>query len=282
MRQNSKVQKDVKTSKEHLILINNQNKSIRIASLFSGSEGNCTYFQSGEDEILIDAGMSAKAISSSLSAIGRDLSSIKAIFVTHEHTDHTKGLYMISKKYGIPIHMSSPTFEAYSYMSSALGSCACHDLIFSVEMNSIRVSSFTTCHDSRACVGYIIDNGFSKAGIATDLGIVSDNVKDAFLGCESVVIESNHDIEMLKYCSYPGYLKKRIFSDNGHLSNKACSELVEFLAENGTKNFLLAHISREANTHDKALSESAAILGKFDSNMFRLLAAESKTPTVLV
>ncbi len=256
---------------------------LRVVSLFSGSEGNATYI-CGEKGggILIDAGVSARALSTAFCELGRDLASVEGIFITHEHTDHTKGLRMLAKKYRIPIHMTRPSFERYRLSSDPPPTLVVHDLLYEAVCGSLRITSFPTRHDSAACVGYVVDNGSHAVGVATDLGIADACVKEHLCGCESVVIESNHDPEMLRYCSYPSELKRRIGSDNGHLSNPACAELLTTLAERGTKNILLAHISRESNTPEKALAVSREALDKSGHADVRVLTASPQALTVLV
>ena len=227
-----------------------------VYTLFSGSSGNCVYVKDKNTEILIDAGKSAGAIEKSLTALNSSLYNIKGIFLTHEHTDHTVGLEIISKKHHIPVHMTSPSYDKCVPVSSFLPSCAkSHEVRYEVKIGSLKISSFEIPHDSMQNVGYIIENEEGeKFGIATDMGHVTEEILLSLSGCRYAVIESNHDINMVKSGPYPYFLKQRILSDNGHLCNEECARLALFLAERGTKAITLAHLSRENNTPDRAFS----------------------------
>lgn len=227
----------------------------RICTLYSGSSGNCTYITSGKTSILVDAGKSARSLCLALRDIGADISEIDAIFITHEHTDHVSALETLSKKHHIPIHAARMCAEYLSRPGSATSSCVVsHAPIFTVELDGISVSSFITSHDSRCPVGYKVtfENG-EACGVATDTGIVTVGTAEALKGCRAVVIECNHDREMLARGPYPPQLKERIASSKGHLSNDDCAKMVSFLSKNGTKSFILAHLSEENNTKELAL-----------------------------
>ena len=245
-------------------LLNGKNYSV--CSLYSGSKGNCVLIRSERAKILIDAGKSAKALCSALTSVGEDISNIDAIFIIHEHTDHVSALAVILKKHKIPVHAVKASAD--KMLCGSLGAYAdafcIHSPVFSVEIGDMTVSSFPTSHDSVFSVGYRIcvtrDGSTDNIGYATDLGYVSDTVREALLGCETVVLESNHDVDMLMGGSYPYELKLRIASDRGHLSNKACALFASELCEAGTKNILLAHLSEENNAPDVALKEVAQSL----------------------
>ena len=232
-----------------------RNNDCRICTLYSGSSGNCTYVDTGRSKILIDAGKSARSLCLSLKAIGSDISEIDAIFITHEHSDHVSALETLSKKYHIPIHATVGCASAISRPGSVTSSCVVsHPPLFSVELDGITVSSFLTSHDCRCPVGYKIVTECGKAyGLATDTGIVTCGTAEALTGCLAVVIECNHDRQMLATGSYPFQLKERIASKTGHLSNDTCATFVSYLAERGTKSFILAHLSEENNTKELAL-----------------------------
>ena len=240
----------------------------KVYVLYSGSGGNSTFVRVGESAILIDAGKSARALCNALCEIGESIDSIDAIFVTHEHTDHVSALEVISKKKHIPIymtHISAQRFDGCEGAAINSNLCRC-DVEFSVDVGEMTVSSFRTSHDSRMSVGYRIefpDGDKCRAiGYATDLGFVSDAVREALMGCEAVVIESNHDTEMLMTGPYPRDLKQRVASRRGHLSNCDCAEFATELSQNGTKSFMLAHLSRENNEPNIAYDEvSRAVSG---------------------
>ena len=212
-------------------------------------------------KILIDAGKSAKALCTALSKLDEDISKIDAIFITHENIDHTKALEVILKKHQIPVHAVEAS--ARKMLSGPLGcyeDCFCiHSPLFDVDIEDMHVSSFVTPHDSEFSVGYKIDiqcgDRMGHIGYATDIGYVSDSIKDALFGCETVVLESNHDIDMLMSGPYPYDLKRRIASKRGHLSNRECADFAAELCARGTKNLMLAHLSEENNRPEIAFDE---------------------------
>lgn len=235
---------------------------MQIYTLFSGSSGNCVYIKDKNTEILIDAGKSAGAIEKSLTALASSLRNIDGIFLTHEHTDHTVGLEIISKKYHVPVHITSPSYDKCVPRDSYLCSCAkCHEVRYEYTLGSLKIHSFVIPHDSMQNVGYIVENDEGeKFGIATDMGHITVEIENELIGCDYAVIESNHDKAMLKSGTYPYFLKQRILSDNGHLCNEECARLALLLAHSGTKAITLAHLSRENNTPDKAFSATRTAL----------------------
>ena len=255
-----------------------------VYTLASSSKGNSVYVRLGEDEILIDAGISCKRVCDSLISLGTDISHIKAIFVTHEHSDHVSGLEMISKKYKIPIHMTEPSARAYlkgSRTEHAAAVSVIHPPVFCEQVGALTVRSFVTSHDSAASVGYIVTDGTNEhtLALATDIGCVTDEVSDALCGCENVILESNHDENMLLCGRYSYDLKRRILAPTGHLSNDAAAAFVSRLASSGTKRILLAHLSEENNLPDLAYQSSACMLE--GENVFLDVASPSE-PTKLV
>ena len=257
----------------------------RIYTLYSGSGGNSVYLEAEDTRILIDAGKNAKALCSALSAIGSDIGKIDAIFITHEHTDHISALEVISKRHAIPIHIMTESAAKIDRCRDSFASkCLVrHDDVYELTVNSVTVKCFKTPHDSLMSVGYRIefsDNGGEHAiGVATDIGYVTKGIAASLCGCEAVVLESNHDIEMLKNGSYPYDLKKRILSKHGHLSNKESAAFAAHLAENGTKAFLLAHLSEENNKPDIAFDEYNSAIA--DPDIF-IGVASPDIPTELI
>ena len=232
--------------------------SCRLCTLYSGSGGNATYFSSEKTHILIDAGKSARALTNALKEIGAltdpQKSPIDAILITHEHTDHVAALAVFLKKYPVPVHVTEGSAEHLRALlkdSPAKDCIVVHPTVFTVSIGDVTVTSFPTSHDSKMSVGYRItvkgENGIRSFGYATDLGIVTPAVEKGLLGCEAIVLESNHDEDMLLDGPYPYPLKMRIRSRRGHLSNHDAAEFAAHLAESGTAHFLLAHLSKENN-----------------------------------
>ena len=236
-------------------------KDIKIYTLYSGSGGNSTFVKVGDSRILIDAGKSAKALCRALCDVGEDISNIDAIFITHEHSDHISALEVMSKKHRIPIHITEVSALALDKLPTPalLDNLCRHEICFCEQVGEMKVSSFRTPHDSRMSVGYRIefeDGGREYAiGVATDIGYVSDDIRQNLTGCRAVVIESNHDVDMLMRGPYPRDLKLRVASKRGHLSNAECAEFACELAESGTEAFMLAHLSKENNEPMLALDE---------------------------
>ena len=222
-------------------------------TLFSGSSGNCEFIRYGEDAILVDAGKSAKAIETALCKLGSGLCRIKAIFVTHEHSDHVSALAVIARKHGIPVHILRQTAAE---MKELPCTAVIHDGLFSVTVGGIRIDAFYTPHDSACSVGYTVCCGKRRFGIATDMGVIARNVVEALAGCDCAMIESNYDEDMLANGPYPACLKARIASTRGHLSNKNGALLAAILAHAGTERIVLGHLSAENNHPDIALREA--------------------------
>lgn len=227
----------------------------RLCPLFSGSNGNSIYIGSGNTGILIDVGRSAKQIEEAIKRSEIDINGIKAIFVTHEHSDHIKGLRVFASRYGIDVYSSKGTIEAMEYKGGILCDKFCYRVIpdDGRYIEDIFVKSFPTSHDCKDSVGYVINTGDGrKITIATDIGYISDQVRAAIEGCDLLFIESNHDVNMLRNGPYPYYLKRRILSDKGHLSNEACAKELPKFAKKGTTRFMLAHLSTENNIPELA------------------------------
>lgn len=237
---------------------------IEAYSLFSGSTGNSYLIRDGHTQILIDAGRSCLAIEKSLGALGTSLSKIDAVFITHEHADHTCGLEIISKKFQLPVYMTAPSYDncvrGGSYLFRLAKRCP---VLFKETIGTLCVASFEIPHDSRQNVGYIISSCDDVFGIATDMGHITEAIANNLSGCNKIILESNHDIKMLNEGPYPRFLKDRILSAKGHLSNESCGELAAYLCDKGVKEITLAHLSRENNLPSLAYETTRACLDKY-------------------
>jgi len=233
----------------------------RFCSLFSSSSGNCTYVGSSDKGILIDAGVSARSITLKLDCIGVSPADIGAIFVTHEHSDHVKGIRVFAKKNNIPVFATAGTIRELEKTDCL------KEVNYSVidengiDFQEMHIDCFRTSHDVAQSCGYrITTSDDRKIAVATDTGIVTDEMKKSLSGCDLVLLESNHDIGMLRNGIYPYMLKRRILSDVGHLSNLACSEFVPELVENGTTRLFLGHLSKDNNIPELAYQTSRSAL----------------------
>lgn len=257
-----------------------------VYTLFSGSSGNCVYIKSGETEILIDAGMSARAIKAALNAIGTDISAIDAIFITHDHIDHVKALDVLMKKYDIPVHMTAETAEVciHDTESGLARNAVLHTPEFTYDLKNMSILSFRTPHDSAMSVGYIIDTvGGKRIGLATDIGYVSDDMKRLMRGCSAVILEANYDEFMLMNGPYPYNLKKRIQSDRGHLSNAESAGFAVELAAAGVRDIMLAHLSKENNTPELAYGSVYMELSRCGfENSVNIVVADRSRPTKFI
>lgn len=237
--------------------------------LFSGSEGNCALIEDSDTKILIDAGGCTKRIKNCLESVNTSLCDISAVFITHEHIDHTKSLYTLSKCADIPIYTAESTAREICDLKKApretLEKVA--RLVRTVEaertyeVGSFLITPFAIPHDAVSPFGFEIKSQETGKSLtyATDTGSVTRTMLPHFEGCDFALIESNHDIEMLKNGPYPEFLKTRILSPTGHLSNETASKFAVWLSKNGTRKITLAHLSRENNTPDTAenLTKSA-------------------------
>lgn len=251
----------------------------RFCPLFSGSGGNSYYIGSSEKGILIDAGRSAKQLEIMLQKCQIDISAIKAIFITHEHSDHIKGLRVFASRYGFPVYASSGTLEALNDMGCLNDSKFKSFRIDSKGMDcaGLSVKPFKTSHDSAESMGYRVKTSDGrKVTICTDVGYLSDEVHNNLCGSDMAVLESNHDVGMLENGPYPYTLKRRILSETGHLSNADCAAELCELTKSGTTRFVLVHLSEHNNTPELAFQTSLcslSLLGLKKGTDFELYVA---------
>ena len=231
----------------------------KVVPLFSGSKGNSYYVGSSGEGVLIDAGRSAKQLDEALDCCGINPKSIAAVFVTHEHIDHCSGLRVFSKRHGLKIYASEGTLAAMAEKGYISPENNCEVIEDVVDIGNMRVIRCDTPHDAReSCVFQVVTD--RRASIATDLGVMTDSVRDLIRSGDFAVVESNHDINMLKNGFYPPNVKARILSDKGHLSNEACaSELADFI-RCGVFRLMLGHISENNNRPALAVNTSVDAL----------------------
>ena len=229
-------------------------------NIASGSSGNCTYVGTDDAAVLVDAGISMKRVEAGLNSIDMTLKDIDGIFITHEHSDHIKGLKAISRKYEIPIYLTEGTAQALIYSSVTkdidTDLFTVIDSDGSMELRDLIINSHSISHDAAEPVCYSFNNGSSKISIATDLGMYDRELIEFLTDSDIILLESNHDVRMLQNGSYPYILKRRILSDSGHLSNDQCTETAVKLLKSGTARLFLAHLS-EANNFPELAEQTA-------------------------
>ncbi len=228
---------------------------MRIINLASGSKANSTFISFGETKILIDAGLTEKKLKERLSEIGESLDGISAVLVTHEHIDHIRGLKSLAKHTNISFYLHKKLAESGAMTDITFGEGALRtfeNIKFNV--GDLEIEPIETSHDAVRPVAFMINIHKSKvrAAFVTDLGVVSESVKNALRGVKIIFLESNYDEEMIDGGPYPYVVKQRIKGEKGHLSNSQSLELAKFLYNNGTKCFVLSHISQNNNTYEKA------------------------------
>lgn len=227
---------------------------MKVCSIASGSSGNCIYVETPKTKLLIDVGISGKKVTSGLSQIEVDGKDLDGILVTHDHKDHTKGVGIISRKYNVPIYANEGTWEI---MKDSIGKIQPEHIKHfkskkPFEIKDFYVEPFSTSHDASDSVGFSIYGGNKKMSIATDLGYIDTNILEKLYGSDIVILEANHDVDMLKVGPYPYFLKQRILGKEGHLSNESAGNALVDLVKKGLGRVLLAHLSRENNFPEMA------------------------------
>ena len=255
---------------------------MRFCPLCSGSSGNATYIEAGSTRILIDAGLSCKRITELLGKIGVDPRMLSAILITHEHIDHVRGVNVLSKKYDLPVYANADT---WSMLKAPLKDVAAKNVcVFESDrdfyLQGLRILPFSVPHDAIHCVGFTVSAGGHKVGVCTDLGHVDARILSILSGCDLLLFEANHDVDMLMAGSYPYLLKKRILSGNGHMNNDDCGKALVKLHETGVKNVILAHLSQENNYPALAMIAVRSVLesaGIADDMQIAIAAREEPT-----
>ncbi len=235
---------------------------VELCSLFSGSTGNASFVKAGNTNILVDCGDSGVYVENALKNIGISPDSLDCIFITHEHIDHVKGAGILSRRYNLPIYA---TYGTWQKMISRIGKINIDNIRYiqggtAFGVKDAIVTPFTTPHDSAESVGFTIEHGLTRASVATDIGVMTKTVYDNIKKSDIVLLESNHDVDMLLNGSYSIDLKKRIRSNVGHLSNDDCALTSSHLLQEGVKHIILAHLSNDNNTGDIAYSTTERAL----------------------
>lgn len=220
--------------------------SLFITSLNSGSNGNCYYIGNSNEAVLVDVGISCRETEKRMLRLGLAMEKVKAIFISHEHSDHIRGLEVISRKYKLPVYITKKTLKNSSLKLNPemVKSFTDHK---PVNIGKLSIVPFTKRHDASDPYSFIVSGNGLKIGVLTDIGSVCENVRSYFKQCNAVFLEANYDTEMLETGKYPYFLKKRISADHGHLSNDQALELFTKYRSKALDLVLLSHLSKENN-----------------------------------
>ena len=231
---------------------------MRLCAIASGSSGNCVYIGHGQTHLLVDAGISGKRIEQALESIGTAAGELKGILITHEHSDHIQGIGVLARRYGIPLYGTAETLCGMLKGRTNIGRIP-EELLHEVKpgeslwFDGVVAKAHSVSHDAANPVCYTFEAEGKKAAMVTDLGRYDQSILEAVADSEILYLESNHDVNMLMVGSYPYYLKQRILGNYGHLSNALTAKTVGYLIKNGTKNFILGHLSEDNNFPELAL-----------------------------
>lgn len=256
--------------------------SFHFSVLASGSTGNAFYIATEKERILVDAGLSGKQLDKLFDEAGLDPSKLNRILVTHEHSDHIKGLGIIARKYNLPIYANSKTWQAmeHSIGKLTLDQKFTFDIAEVKTFGDIDVESFGVSHDAAAPMFFTFRHEGKKVALVTDLGYVSERIKKTVEDADAYIFEANHDVEMLRMGRYPWNVKRRILGDTGHVSNEDSGLALTDIIGNQTKRIYLAHLSQDNNMKDLARMSVDAILKERGIHL-RLCDTDPYKPTTL-
>ncbi|MGM0379878.1 MAG: MBL fold metallo-hydrolase [Bacillota bacterium] len=246
--------------------------NLEFCSLASGSKGNSQFISTKNSSLLIDAGMSGKYIENALKSIDKKISEIKGILVTHEHTDHISGVGVLMRRYNFPLYITKNTFGE---IKDKIGKIDMEKVNFikkneKFKINDLTIEPYEISHDAIEPLGFIINYRNKKISLATDLGHAPNKLIKKIKDCDLLFIESNHDESMLESGKYPYFLKRRVLSNHGHLSNDAAGSVIKEVIKHGrVKNILLAHLSKENNFPELAFQTVKNYMMEFDQNLVK-------------
>jgi phosphoribosyl 1,2-cyclic phosphodiesterase len=221
--------------------------SLFISSLNSGSNGNCYYIGNEQEAVLVDVGISCREIEKRMRRLNLSIQKIKAIFISHEHTDHIRGLHSFIKRYSVPVYITTPTlkFGRIYFEKDVARNFKAHETI---AIGQLRVTAFPKLHDASDPYSFTISHDDIRVGVFTDIGLPCENVINHFKQCHAAFLEANYDDDMLDKGNYPFHLKRRISGERGHLSNKQSLELFKRHRPSYMTHLLLSHLSQNNNS----------------------------------
>ncbi len=238
-----------------------KNGNLFACALASGSKGNCLYVSDGDTALLIDAGLSGVEIERRLAVHDIDPRSLTAILISHEHSDHIQGAGVFARRYQLPVYISRETWRAAGTFLGKIETYRYFECGSGFVIGELDIHPFSLSHDAADPAGFTFTRSGLKIGLATDLGVATTMVKENLKGCQVLILEANHDPEMLIEGRYPWPVKQRIKGRTGHLSNNDTRQLLAELKHDGLAHVVLAHLSHENNTCEKALSVAGEALG---------------------
>lgn len=253
---------------------------MRFCSLCSGSTGNAAFVEAAGVRLLVDAGVSCRRIVFLLGSIGVAPESLDAILITHEHIDHIRGVQVLSKKYRLPVFANAACWRAMQHLlpDVAPENRRVFESDTAFYLRSVRILPFTIPHDAAHAVAFVIEGDGHRVAVCTDVGHIDARILDRLSGAEALLLEANHDVDMLMAGGYPYALKRRILSADGHLCNDACGEALIRLHEGGLRHAILGHLSRENNAPELALVAVRSCLEAAGISDLALCVADPNTP----
>ena len=255
---------------------------LNFCSLYSGSSGNSLFVQTENTQILIDAGVSSKKIETALDNLQIDPNSIDGILITHEHSDHVKGLGTFAKKFNVPVFVNNKTLDSMPEQKNKLNQNTIKNFIVGdkFEINDLTIKSFQIPHDAANPCGFLISKNDKSIGIATDIGHMTNKILKELEPSDFILIESNYEPEILKFSSYPYILKTRIAGPNGHLPNEEAGKTISYLLKNNLKQAMLGHLSKENNFPELAYKTvvEELISSNYKENSLTLSVASRDIP----
>ena len=251
-------------------------------SLYSGSSGNSLFVETEHTKLLIDAGVSSKKIETALDNLQVDPTSIDGILITHEHSDHVKGLGTFAKKFNVPVFVNNKTLDSMPEQKDKLRQNVINNFVVgeSFEIKDLKIKSFKIPHDAADPCGFLISKNDKSIGVATDIGHMTNTILKSLEPSNFVLIESNYEPEILKYSSYPFSLKTRISGPNGHLPNEDAGKTISCLLKNNLKKAMLGHLSKENNFPELAYKTVVEELmaNNYNENSLSLSVASRDVP----
>lgn len=255
---------------------------MRFSVLASGSKGNACYIETDETRILIDSGLSCKELIRRLQIIGKKSIHLDALIITHEHSDHIKGVGPVARRFDVPVFVNHPTLKKSQKILGNISKPITIHTGQSITIHDMVVETFTKCHDAADPIGMTISSNGSRLGLVTDLGRSTRLIEERLKGCDGLIIEFNHDQVMLMEGPYPLDLKRRVQGQDGHLSNEQAGRLLEAVSHKGLTKVVLAHLSEVNNLPEKAFQVAKEILSGCSLDDAEILISQQHYPMEMV